>query len=77
MPLDSIINDLCLAAVSFTAPAQDVANARRAEVAWQVAKRSRIFVGSLTQSNFCTKFVVSLRHFGEDVTDTVNIDTKQ
>jgi hypothetical protein len=33
MPLDSIINDLCLAAVSFTAPAQDVANARRAEVA--------------------------------------------
>ena len=45
MPVDSIINDLCLAAVSFSAPVQDVANARRAEVAWQAAICSPFFVG--------------------------------
>ena len=33
MPLDSVLNDLCLAVVSFSAPTSDVQDAKRAEVA--------------------------------------------
>ena len=33
MPIDSVLNDLCLAVVSFSAPTSDVQDAKRAEVA--------------------------------------------
>jgi hypothetical protein len=33
MPIDSIVNDFCLAAISFSAPSKDVADARRVVVA--------------------------------------------
>ena len=33
MPMDSVVNDLCLTALSFSSPDEDVSDAKRVEVA--------------------------------------------